>query len=48
MAIISAPLLPADRARWDVLACGYKPFYSRPTTEKEYDDARRRPLESAS
>jgi len=39
-----APLRPEDRARWDVLARGYKHFYATPTTDAQYDQAWRRLL----
>ena len=37
-----APLKPADREPWEVLARGYKAFYRTPTTDSEYETAWRR------
>jgi GNAT superfamily N-acetyltransferase len=34
-----APLHPADRAAWELLARGYKEFYNTPTSDAEYDTA---------
>ena len=31
------PLSPADRARWEVLARGYKTFYQTPLPDEEYE-----------
>ena len=31
------PLRPEDRARWEVLARGYKAFYETSVTDEEYD-----------
>lgn len=39
-----APLRPADRAGWQLLAEGYKRFYDTPTTPAEYDACWRRLL----
>lgn len=36
------PLQEGDRARWEVLARGYKAFYGTPTSEAEYEAAWRR------
>ena len=35
--IETSPLRPADRARWDVLARGYKAFYETSVTDAGYD-----------
>jgi GNAT superfamily N-acetyltransferase len=37
-----APLAQQDRARWDVLARGYKAFYETPLPDPAYDEAWRR------
>jgi GNAT superfamily N-acetyltransferase len=34
-----SPLAPPDRARWDVLARGYKRFYETALPDEEYDRA---------
>jgi GNAT superfamily N-acetyltransferase len=44
MSVAIAPLAPADRAAWEVLARGYKAFYNTPTSEAEYDAAWKRLL----
>jgi len=44
MTLTIAPLAAADRARWDVLARGYRDFYKTPTTDAEYDESWRRLL----
>lgn len=31
------PLNTLDRARWEVLACGYKAFYQTPLPDEEYE-----------
>ena len=40
--IAIAPLAETDRARWEVLARGYKAFYKTPTSDEEYAVAWRR------
>lgn len=37
-----APLREGDRARWEVLARGYKAFYKTPTSDAEYEATWRR------
>lgn len=39
-----APLLPADRARWEVLARGYKSFYKTVIADADYETAWQRLL----
>jgi len=36
--IAIAPLTPADRAEWEVLARGYKAFYRTETPDERYDE----------
>ena len=35
--LVLSPLLPADRASWEVLARGYKAFYKTETSAAEYE-----------
>ena len=39
-----APLRPEDRARWELLARGYKAFYETPTSDAQYELTWRRLL----
>ena len=41
---VIAPLAPADRAEWEVLARGYKAFYRTETSDADYDRTWRRLL----
>jgi len=41
------PLQAADRARWDILARGYKTFYETVLTDAQYDETWQRILGSA-
>ena len=41
-AIEIAPLTPGDRAEWEVLARGYKAFYSDPLPDEDYQRTWRR------
>lgn len=43
-AAVIAPLGPADRSAWEVLARGYKDFYQTPTSPQEYEAAWQRLL----
>jgi Acetyltransferases len=45
MALEIVPLRPSHRARWEVLARGYKDFYQTPLADAEYDLAWKRLLE---
>lgn len=44
--IETAPLDPEDRARWEVLARGYKTFYKTALPDSDYDRAWRRLMQS--
>jgi len=45
MSLVLSPLLPADRASWEVLARGYKAFYKTETSPAEYETAWNRLLQ---
>ena len=45
MSLEIVPLRPSHRARWDVLARGYKQFYRTPLPDAEYDLAWKRLIE---
>ena len=45
MSLEIVPLRPSHRARWDVLARGYKQFYETPLPDVEYDLAWKRLIE---
>ncbi|MEO7497423.1 MAG: GNAT family N-acetyltransferase, partial [Massilia sp.] len=43
-----SPLVPQDRAAWEVLARGYRDFYKTPTTDDEFSAAWERLMEARS
>ena len=45
MSLVISPLLPQDRASWEVLARGYKAFYKTETSPAEYETAWNRLLQ---
>jgi GNAT superfamily N-acetyltransferase len=45
MSLAVSPLLPADRASWEVLARGYKAFYRTATSPAEYEATWKRLLQ---
>ena len=45
MSLVISPLLPQDRASWEVLARGYKAFYKTETSPAEYESTWNRLLQ---